>query len=67
MNLAFFREAQAITTNESLKRTTEIAAAEEEKRSRIADDRQSQMQKDGAKRKLDRTITLPTPSNDFNV
>jgi hypothetical protein len=68
--LAFFREAQAITTSESLKRTTDAAAAaagDDEKRTRNVDDRQQQIQKDGVKRKLDRTITLPTPSNEFNV
>jgi hypothetical protein len=65
--LAFFREAQAITTNESLKKTADIKAIEEEKRMRSIDDRQPQIQKDVTKRKLDRTITLPTPSNDFSV
>jgi hypothetical protein len=65
--LAFFREAQAITTNESLKRTADIVAAEDERRTRNIDDRQQQIQKDGTKRKLDRTSTLPTPSNEFGV
>jgi len=65
--LAFFREAQAITTNESLKKTADIKAIEDEKRMRNTDDRQPQIQKDVTKRKLDRTITLPTPSNDFSV
>ena len=72
--LAFFREAQAITTNESLKKTAETAAIEEEKRTKIADDRQQQqqqqqqqMQKDVGKRKLDRTTTLPTPVNEMSV
>jgi hypothetical protein len=65
--LAFFREAQAITTSESLKRTTESAGTDEEKRAKNVDDRQQQIQKDGVKRKLDRTTTLPTPSNEFNV
>jgi hypothetical protein len=65
--LAFFREAQAITTSESLKKTAADSAAEEEKRMKNTDDRQQQLQKDVAKRKLDRTTTLPTPSNDFSV
>lgn len=73
--LAFFREAQAITTNESLKKTAEATAIEEEKRTKIADDRQQQqqqqqqqqMQKDIGKRRLDRTTTLPTPGNETNV
>ncbi|CAF3878507.1 unnamed protein product [Rotaria sp. Silwood2] len=64
--LAFFREAQAITTNESLKRTTDNMGSEEERRIKIFDDRQQQIQKDVVKKKLDRTTTLPTPSNDFN-
>ena len=66
--LAFFREAQAITTNESLKRTTDsTSGGDEEKRTKAADERQQPVQKDAAKRKLDRTITLPTPSNELNV
>jgi hypothetical protein len=54
--LAFFREAQAITTNESLRKTTDTTGGEEERRMRNLDDR-PQLQKDGLKRKLDRTIT----------
>jgi hypothetical protein len=67
--LAFFREAQAITTSESLKKAAaaDSGVGEEEKRIRNTDDRQQQLQKDVTKRKLDRTITLPTPSNDFSV
>ncbi|CAF0823088.1 unnamed protein product [Rotaria sp. Silwood1] len=64
--LAFFREAQAITTSESLKRTTDNVGHEEERRVKSLDDRQQQIQKDVIKKKLDRTTTLPTPSNDFN-
>ena len=65
--LAFFREAQAITTSESLKKTTDSGVSEEEKWMRNTDDRQQQIQRDGTKRKLDGTITLPTPSTEFNV
>ena len=65
--LAFFREAQAITTSESLKKqaiTTDNTTGEDERRTKTTDDRQQPTQKDIAKRKLDRTITLPTNSND---
>jgi hypothetical protein len=69
--LAFFREAQAITTSESLLKkaaiTTDNTIGEDERRSKNTDDRQQQIQKDVVKRKLDRTITLPTPSNDVNL
>ncbi|CAF3639514.1 unnamed protein product [Adineta steineri] len=64
--LAFFREAQAITTNESLKKTsTTDSAGSDERRAKNVDDRQQQLQKEAStKKKLDRTITLPTPSID---
>ena len=66
--LAFFREAQAITTNESLKKTAENVAADEDKRAKTTDDRQAQqIQKDLGKRKLDRTTTLPTPSTEVKI
>jgi hypothetical protein len=68
--LAFFREAQAITTSESLKKAAiaaDITTAEDERRTKTTDDRQQLTQKDVAKRKLDRTITLPTNSNDVNL
>ena len=68
--LAFFREAQAVTTSESLKKTTDNGTSEEERRIKNVEDRQQQqqqMQKEIVKRKLDRTTTLPTPSNEFNV
>ncbi|CAF3718555.1 unnamed protein product [Rotaria sp. Silwood1] len=64
--LAFFREAQAIAINESLKRTTDNVGSEEERRIKNRDDQQQQIQKDVVKDKLDRTTTLPIPSNDFN-
>ncbi|CAF1306416.1 unnamed protein product [Adineta steineri] len=70
--LAFFREAQALTTSETLKKPADSTSGEEERRLKSTEDRQQQQQqlqsqqtqKDVAKRKLDRTITLPTPSND---
>jgi sodium leak channel non-selective protein len=69
--LAFFREAQAITTSESLKKaaitTADNTTGEDERRTKTTDDRQQLTQKDVAKRKLDRTITLPTNSNDVNL
>jgi len=64
--LAFFREAQALTTSESLKKTADaIVREEEERRLKTTDDRQQpqqQIPRDVTKRKLDRTTTLPTPS-----
>jgi hypothetical protein len=67
--LAFFREAQAITTSESLKKTMTIDSASgvDDRRFKTTDDRQQQIQKDVAKKKLDRTITLPTSSIDVNI
>ena len=72
--LYFFREAQATTTSESLKKTAAMENANlEERRLKTADDRQqlvaaqSSFPKDGAKRRLDRTITLPTPSSEISV
>jgi len=67
--LAFFREAQAITNLETLKRTTAEATttADEDKRSKIHDERQQHMQKDAHKKKPDRGISMATPSNEFNV
>ncbi|CAF3370121.1 unnamed protein product [Rotaria socialis] len=64
--LAFFREAQAITTSESLKKTIDNIGSDDERRIKSLDDRQQPTQKDVAKKKLDRTITLPTPSNEFS-
>lgn len=60
--LAFFREAQAITTNEALRKTTTIDSTASEDRQQ-----QQQIQKENAKKKLDRTTTLPTPSTEVNV
>ena len=69
--LAFFREAQAITTNESLKRSADPSSAgDDDRRTKSNDDRnptQQPIQKDVVKRKLDRTVTLPTPTVDLNV
>ena len=69
--LAFFREAQAITTNESLKRSVDPSSAvDDERRTKSNDDRnltQQPIQKEVVKRKLDRTVTLPTPTVDVNV
>ena len=71
--LAFFREAQGFPTSDSLKRTTEsLLAGEDERRLKIMEDRQQQqqpqqMQKEITKRKLDRTVTLPTPTIEINV
>lgn len=67
--LAFFREAQGVTTNESLRKTATLdSAGSDERRFRNLDDRQQmqplQMQKEIPKKKLDRTITLPTPSSE---
>jgi len=64
--LAFFREAQAITTNEALRKTITIeSATSDERRFKTSDDRQQQQpQKEIQKKKLDRTITLPTGSTD---
>ncbi len=55
--LAFFREAQAITTNETLKKTVTIESA-------TSDERQ---QKEIPKKKLDRTITSPLSSSDVSL
>jgi hypothetical protein len=64
--LAFFREAQSITTNESLRKTVTIESApNDERRFRNFDDRQQQ--RDIPKKKLDRTITLPTGSSDVSL
>lgn len=61
--LAFFREAQAITTNEALRKTTtNDSAGSDERRYKNSDDRQ-QPQKEMQKKKLDRTITLPSSSD----
>jgi hypothetical protein len=58
--LAFFREAQAITTNETLRKTATIeSASSDERRFKNSDDRQKEIQK----KKLDRTITLPSSSD----
>ncbi|CAF3650795.1 unnamed protein product, partial [Rotaria sp. Silwood1] len=66
--LAFFREAQAMTANESLKRTTDNVSSDEERRIKNLDDQQQQqIQKDVVKNELDRATTLPTPSNDVTV
>lgn len=66
--LAFFREAQAITNLETLKRTTDTTIPiDEEKRSKIFEDRPTQTQKDIPKKKQERTVTMPTPSNELNV
>lgn len=66
--LAFFREAQAITNLETLKRTTEATTIiDDDKRSKIHDERQQHMQKDVHKKKPDRGISIATPSNEFNV
>ncbi|CAF0876504.1 unnamed protein product [Rotaria sordida] len=67
--LAFFREAQAITTNEALRKTATIeSTGADDRRFKNIDDRQQQqqqqLQKELPKKKLDRTITLPTPSSD---
>jgi hypothetical protein len=64
--LAFFREAQSITTNESLRKTVTVESApNDERRFRNFDDRQQQ--RDIPKKKLDRTITLPTGSSDVSL
>jgi hypothetical protein len=70
--LAFFREAQGITTNESLRKTiTADSSSTDERRFKNSEDRQQQpqqlLQKEIPKKKLDRTITLPTPSSDTSV
>ncbi|CAF3353985.1 unnamed protein product [Rotaria sp. Silwood1] len=67
--LAFFREAQAITTNEALRKTATVeSSGGDDRRFKNTDDRQQQqqqqLQKELPKKKLDRTITLPTPSSD---
>ncbi|CAF1645308.1 unnamed protein product [Adineta ricciae] len=65
--LAFFREAQALTTSETLKKAVESAAAEDDQQQQQQQQQSAQSQqaqKDGTKRKLDRTITLPTPSTE---
>lgn len=65
--LAFFREAQA-NTNEATKKaaaaTVDITTVDDQQQQQI----QLQIsQKDGSKKKLDRTITLPTPSIEPSV
>ena len=66
--LAFFREAQGITPNEALRKTVTIeSATSDERRAKIADERQSQVPKELPKKKLDRTITLPTVSTDVSL
>ncbi|CAF1925602.1 unnamed protein product [Rotaria magnacalcarata] len=69
--LAFFREAQhAITTNEALRKTATNDSSSIEDRQQLQQQQQQQQQtqsqKEIAKRKLDRTTTLPTPSSDIS-
>jgi hypothetical protein len=62
--LAFFREAQAITTNEALRKTATVdSVGSDERRFKNSDERQQQSQKEIQKKKLDRTITLPSSSD----
>ena len=66
--LAFFREAQAVTTTDSLKKTSTTGSqGSDEVRYKNSEDRPQPLQKELSKRKLDRTTTLPTPSIDTNV
>jgi hypothetical protein len=71
--LAFFREAQAVTTNESLKKNAIVdSPAVDERRTKNVDDRpqlcqQTSVQKETTKKRLDRTITLPTPTSEQSV
>ena len=72
--LAFFREAQATTTNEAAKKTPSMDNANlDERRLKTGDDRQqaivaqTSLPKEGSKRRLDRTVTLPTPSSELSV
>ncbi|UJR35694.1 hypothetical protein I4U23_028443 [Adineta vaga] len=65
--LAFFREAQAVTTTDSLKKTsTTGSAGSDETRYKSSEDRHQPLQKEVSKKKLDRTATLPAPSIDTN-
>ena len=65
--LAFFREAQSVTPNDALRKTmTSDSGASEDRRYRFPDDRQ-QTFKDLPKKKLDRTTTLPSASNEVGL
>ena len=71
--LAFFREAQATTNMESAKKAALIENnSVDDRKTKTTDDRQQQnqqgnTQKEGTKKKLDRTVTLPTPSSELSV
>ena len=65
--LAFFREAQANTTNEAAKKIANLENASTEDRQNLQQTQTQATQKEGGKRKLDRTITLPTPSSEPSV
>lgn len=58
--LAFFREAQSIIPNESLRKTITIESG-------TSDDRPSQPFKELPKKKLDRTTTLPSATSDVSL
>ena len=71
--LAFFREAQATTNIESAKKAAMAESnSTDERKGKTTDDRpqpsqQINVPKEGTKKKLDRTVTLPTPSSELSV
>ena len=74
--LAFFREAQGGTTTEPLKKIITVDGVEGEERKQSLQQQQQSpqplspqqlLQKQGSKKKLDKTMTLPTPSADMSV
>ena len=65
--LAFFREAQSATASDAAKKPADsVVPVDDERRSKLNDDRQQQNQKDANKRKVDRTSTLPVGAADVS-
>ena len=63
--LAFFREAQSATASDAAKRPADsVGFIEDERRSKLTDDRQQQNLKDANKRRAERTSTLPAGAPD---
>ena len=63
--LAFFREAQSATASDAARKPADsVVMIEDDRRSKLTDDRQQQ--KDANKRKVDRTSTLPAGAADVS-
>lgn len=65
--LAFFREAQSATPTDSMKRTAENPTFIIDEDRLQTQPPNSSIAKDITKRKLDRTVTVPTPTIEINV